>query len=263
MENILNDKRIQKGVFVLIIIICLFTFAKFINELKSNEYIGRENQPAYTISVSGTGEVTAVSDIATIYINLTKDGATSKEAQNLLNDSITKTLAYLKKQNIDDKDIKSEYGGLNPKYSYDQIVCVRYPCPQSEPKIIGYTATQSITVKIRAVDNANEVKTGLAEIGVTNISGPTFSIDNEDALKDQARSKAIDDAKEKAQTLARELGVRLGKVTNFSENSGGYYPMYSAKDMMSSSVSSSAPAPELPKGENKITSNVSVTYEIK
>jgi uncharacterized protein YggE len=56
----------------------------------------------------------------------------------------------------------------------------------------------------------------------------------------------------------------LGKITSFSENSGGYYPMYDAKVMMSGSASpESAPAPTLPKGENKITSNVNITYEIK
>ena len=139
-----------------------------------------------------------------------------------------------------------------------------YPCPTRDPKIIGYTATQSITVKIRAVDTASDVRTGLASIGVTDISGPTFSIDNQDSLNDQARSKAIIDAKSKAEVLAKELGVKLGKVVSFSENGSNAYPvMYESKAMMSSSGSAPVPAPVLPKGENKITSNVSITYEIR
>jgi uncharacterized protein len=266
METFLNNKKISGAVFVLLIIISLFTLAKFVNEVKSSDYIGRGNQPANTISVQGTGYVMAVSDIATLNINLSKDGTTTKEAESLLNQSISKTLIYLKTQKIDDKDIKSEYGGLNPKYSYEQTPCVlqSYPCPTRDPKIIGYTATQSITVKIRAVDTASDVRTGLANIGVTDINGPTFSIDNEDNLKDQARSIAITDAKNKAEVLAKELGVKLGEIISFSEGGNGSYPMmYESKAMMSDRASGAAPVPVLPKGENKITSNVSITYEIR
>lgn len=263
METFLNNKRISVSVFILLVVVSLFTIAKLINEIKQSPYVGRGNQPANVISVSGSGEVLAVSDIASLYVNLTKDGKTAKEAQDLLNVSITKTLAYLKGEKIEDKDIKSEYGGLTPKYSYSQIVCIRYPCPQQDPKIIGYTATQSITIKVRDVDNASVVRTGLAGLGITDISGPTFSIDDEEIFKDQARSKAIIEAKGKAEILAKELGVRLGKVVNFSENNGGYYPMYDTKMMGAGAVSESSVAPTLPKGENKITSNVTITYEIR
>ena len=262
METLLNNKKINIAVLVLIIVISLLTVAKLFNEIKGSSYVGRGNQPANVISVSGKGEVTAISDIASLYVTLSKDGATAKEAQNLLNDSITKTLSYLKDQKIDDKDIKSEYGGLTPKYSYEKVSCFTFPCPTKDPKIVGYTASQSITIKIREVDSANNIKTGLATIGITDISGPTFSIDNEDSYKDNARSSAIADARVKAEILAHDLGVKLGKVVSFSEGSN-YTPIYEAKTMMADSVSGIAQAPVLPKGENKITSNVTITYEIR
>lgn len=263
METLLNNKRVTCAVFILLVVLSLFTVAKLVNEVKLNPYIGRGNQPANVISVNGSGDVLATSDIASLYVNLSKEGKTAKEAQDLLNESITKTLTYLKEQKIEDKDVKSEYGGLSPKYSYDQPVCYTYPCPTKDPKIIGYTATQAITIKVRVVDNASAIRTGLADIGITDISGPTFSIDNEEGFKDQARSKAIIEARGKAEVLAKELGVKLGKVVNFSEDNGGGYPMYAAKTMMADSASGSAPAPTLPKGENKITSNVTITYEIR
>ena len=77
MNTLFNDKRINSAVLTLLIIISLFTLAKFVNEVKSSSYIGRGNQPANTISVQGTGDVTAVSDIATLQIYLSKDGATT------------------------------------------------------------------------------------------------------------------------------------------------------------------------------------------
>ena len=261
METFLNVKKISISVFILIVIVSCYFVVKTVNEVRSE---GKgEIRQVNTITVSGTGEMLAVSDIASLTVNLNKEGKTAKEAQDLLNTEITKVLTYLKDQLIADKDIKSEYGGLNPKYSYDkQPICYTYPCPSSDPKITGYTATQTITIKVRVVDSASEIRTGLAGVGVTDISGPTFSIDDEEAFKDQARSKAILDAKEKAKVLAKDLGVRLGHVVSFSENSGGGYPMY-AKTMMADSAVGSAPAPTLPKGENKITSDVTVTYEIK
>ncbi|MFA6355269.1 MAG: SIMPL domain-containing protein [Candidatus Paceibacterota bacterium] len=264
METFLNVKKISTSVFILLVIVSCYFVIKTVNEVKNSNYVGRTNQPVNTITVSGTGEVSAVSDIASLYINLNKEGKTAKEAQDLLNVEITKTLKYLEDQKIALKDIKSEYGGLNPKYSYEQPVCNTYSCPTRDPKIIGYTATQSITVKVRVVDTASEIRTGLADIGVTDISGPTFSIDDEEGFKDKARSKAILDAKEKAKTLAGELGVKLGHVVSFNENNGGGYPMYKSNSMMLDSVTGgAASAPILPKGENKIISDVSITYEIK
>ncbi len=262
METFLKDKKISASILILIVVVSLLSFAKLVNEIKSSAYVGRGNQPANVISVNGSGEVLAVSDIAALTVNLIKDGKTAKEAQDLLNESITKTLKYLKDQKIADKDIKSEYGGLSPKYSYEQPICSTYPCPTRDPKIIGYTATQTISIKIREVDNASIVRTGLAEIGITDINGPTFSIDDEEAFKDDARSKAIVEARGKAEVLAKELGVSLGKVVSFSESSNNNYPMY-AKTMMDQSVSLESSAPVLPKGENKIISNVTITYEIR
>ena len=262
METLLNNKKFIKASVGLVGVLILFVLMLFINEVKTSSYIGRESQPLPSISVTGKGEVMAVSDIATLSINISKDGSTTKEAQSALNDLVTKTLAYLKSKNIEDKDVKSEYRGINPKYSNTQIYCITYPCPQGDSKITGYTASQSITVKIRDVDSANDVRTGLANIGITNINGPTFSIDDEDTYTTQARSKAIDDARAKAEILAHDLHVRLGKIVSFSENGGGYPMMYAAKDMAVSNMAG-APAPELPKGENKITSNVTITYEIR
>lgn len=265
METLFNNKKFIWVSIILVTLLSLFVLVLFINEIKSSDYIGRSTQPQATITVSGKGEMTAVPDIATLSFSITKDAATTKEAQSALNESLKKVLDYLKSQKIDDKDIKSEYGGVNPKYSYyEAVACYSYPCPQKDPKITGYTATQSIEVKIRAVDTANDIRTGLANISITNISGPNFSIDNKDKLLDEARSKAISDAREKAKILAKDLHVRLGKMVSYNEGGENIYPMmYSKATAGMDMISSREIAPELPKGENKITSTVTIIYEIK
>ncbi len=264
METIITNKRFIKFTTILMGLLCLLVVAKIINTF-DNDRKGGFNQPQNMISVSAEGEVMAVPDVAVITLNIEKEGKTAKEAQNLTNEMLNKVLAYAKTQKIEDKDVKAEYGGVNPKYKNNQIYCISYPCPTGETVIVGYTANQSITIKVREADNANEVRTGLANLGITNISGPTFSIDDEDKLKDEARALAIKEAREKAKVLAKELNVRLGDVVSFSENSGGYYPTMYKSATMDMAVSSAMPerAPTLPKGENKITSSVTITYEIK
>lgn len=256
METITTNKHFIKASIALVLLLSLFVLALLVNEVRMSRYIGRGNTPLPTISVNGKGEVTSVPDIATLSVNLSKEASTSKEAQKLLNNSLSKTLDYLKTKNIADKDIKSEYGGVSPKYDYTVVNCFVYPCPQPNQKVSGYIATQSINIKVRAVDDANDIRTGLASLGITDISGPTFSVDNEDGLKDQARALAIKDARARAKVLARDLGVELGEVTSFSDNS--YYPTY-ALDATYKSTS----ALELPKGENKIISNVMISYELR
>ena len=104
---------------------------------------------------------------------------------------------------------------------------------------------------------------GLGTIGVTNLSGPNFAIDDEDALKAEARKLAIDEAKSKAKILAKDLDVSLVKIVDFSE-SGNYPMMYSNKLSMMEDGAYSAPASaQLPKGENTISSDVTITYEIR
>ncbi len=263
METFLKEKKVKIAVLSLLVILSVFTFIKTINEIKTNRFIGRETSFSKTISITGEGEVTAIPNIAKINIHLEKEATTTKEAQNLLNENIKKVLDYLKTQNIADKDVKSEFGGINPKYSYERMVCFTYPCPQKDPKIVGYIATQDIEIKIREVDNSSTVRTGLSDLGINGISGPFFSVEDEKVFEAKARSEAIKDAKKNAKMLAKDLGVRLGKVVSFYESNDEVMGrgMFSAKSSMMAEDSMSAPV--LPKGENKITSKITITYEIR
>ncbi len=102
----------------------------------------------------------------------------------------------------------------------------------------------------------------LGSTGVSNLNGPNFAVDNEDGLKAQARKEAIDDAKSKAEVLAKDLGVSLVKIVSFSDSNAGYPIMYANSAKMDAVAAAPAPA-ELPKGENTISSDVTITYEIR
>ena len=181
-----------------------------------------------------------------------------------------KSLDFLKSNNVADKDIKTTNASFYPKYEYrytaqPQIACPQGNCPTpiGNNVIVGYTSSESITVKIRNTDDAGKIIEGLGTLGVSNLDGPNFAIDKEDALKDNARKLAIDDAKAKAKVLEKDLGIRLGKITSFSENGNYPTPMY-AKGAMVESISAPSAAPAvIPTGENTISSDVTITYEIK
>lgn len=135
----------------------------------------------------------------------------------------------------------------------------------SNPKIVGYDVSQTVEVKVRDTAKAGDTLAALGTIGVQNISGPNFMVDDEDAAKAEARGKAIEEARTKAKLLAKQLGVRLGKVVSYSENGAGYPQpmMYSAVAKGGMMDASRESAPTLPTGENKTSVTVSVTYEIR
>jgi len=260
MDKFLPANIIKLIKIFLIVIILLFA-TKTISEFRGIKFIGEATTPA-TISFDGQGEVSAVPDIATISFSIRNEAKTMKAAQAVVTDKVNQSLKFLKDNGVADKDIKTTNYSSYPKYDYSQMPCSQSYCPPGKQILTGYEVSQNIEVKVRVIDDAGKIVEGLAIAGVTDMNGPNFAIDKEDALKDEARALAIADAKTKAKILARQLQVRLVRIVNFSEGGMNPYPMYAKAELMS--ADGGAPrAPELPVGENKITSNVSITYEIR
>lgn len=263
--EILNKEStfLTKTGVILLIVLALYFFTKTVVEVKNYN-----NLPAgtivNTISFQGDGEVFAVPDLATVSLTIRETAKDVKTAQDKVTAKESVVLEFLDKNDIDKKDIKTENYSSYPKYDYG-VPCyggVGIPCRQDAPKIIGYEVSEYISVKIRDLSNVGKVLQGIGAVGVSEISGPNFSIENEDNLKAEARKLAIEDAKAKAKILSNDLGVSLVRIVSFSEN-GNYPMMYSVKGAGAMDSVSSAPSPELPTGENKITSNVTITYEIR
>ena len=138
-------------------------------------------------------------------------------------------------------------------------------CPGGQQKLRGYEVRQTTTVKVRDTAKAGDLLTEVGGRGATEVSGLNFTFDNPDAVEAEARDKAIADAKQKAEVLARSLGVSLVRVVSFNENGGYPSPIYYSKDaaLGMGGAEEVRTAPAISVGENKVTSNVSVTYEIR
>ncbi len=244
----------------------LLLLAQSVTEMKNWRFIGSGTTATNTIAVSGKGEVFAIPDIAQFTLTVTKEGKDVKSAQKDATEKMNGIIGYLKTAGIEEKDIKTTNYSANPKYEWVQMVCkVGEYCPGGENKLVGFTVSQTVQVRVRENnDKASEILGEAGARGATEIGSLEFINDDEDALKADARNKAIQDAKQKADALANELGVSIVRIVGFSED-GGYQPpvMYKAARLEAMSADAGAPAPELPVGENKIQSNVTVTYEIK
>jgi len=255
-------KNLYRVALAFLIILSLFFVVKVFSEFKNY----KDSSLNYnSITLSGYGEVFAVPDIANVSFNIQKEAKTVKEAQEAVAKIEKAALDSLKANNIEDKDIKTLNASFNPKYEYQQKVCLRGGyCDGGKQVLTGYEAYENISVKVRNVDDVGKIMQELGALGVSDLNGPNFAIDDEDALQAEAREEAINDAQAKAKVLAKSLGVKLGKVMSFSEDGEYPVPAYYVKDMMMEANASVKSAPAiLPKGENTISSNVSITYKIR
>jgi hypothetical protein len=245
--------------------LALFLLVATASELRQYQYIGAGIAPTNTISVTGEGEVFAVPDTAVFSFSVAETGKDVASAQAEATKKSNDVINYLKRAGIAEADIKTTDYNVNPRYEYTTQVCPNNGyCPPGKQTIIGYEVTQTVAVKVHDTSKAGTLLSGVGARGVSSVSGLDFTIADEDMLKAQARDKAIAQAKTKAIALAKSLGVSLVRVVNFDENqSGGGVPIMYAKAASLSAESGAAPVPQIPVGQNKITSNVQVTFEIR
>lgn len=262
METTFFSRRSNQvlGALVLfMLILALGMYAQF--TWKQSQYL--YSGPT-TISVTGEGEVTAVPNIGEFSFSVQEEGEEAPNVQSVAAEKINSIIKYLKDAGVEEKDIKTEYYNLTPKYRYEQKPCVMgMYCPPGEQVQDGYTVNQSVRVKVHDLERAGELISAVGERGVSYISGLSFTIDDESELKAEARESAIADAKEKAELLARQLGVRLDRMTGYYEDDGPrpYYGV--GGDMVKVAAMEEAVAPDLPTGENIITSRVTITYQVR
>jgi hypothetical protein len=218
--------------------------------IKKYDYIGMTPKQERTIVVAGYGKITGGNDIALMtlgYTNTSTDVAKAQADNKKVADAI---LVDLKKMNIDEKDIQSSYS-IYPQYDY-----------VSGSRFAGYQVSHQMSIKIRDLTKVSGVLALASKYGANQISGLSFTVDDTENLKSQARVKALSDANKKAKVIAGYLGVNLGKAVSYSEYEGSNtYPMMKSLSATDSYGVSSAPA--VSSGSSEVEMNVNIVYEIK
>ncbi len=242
----------KKTLFVLASLITLSVTAIVITAL----VMAKKTDIQDRFSVVGSGTVYAKADIANIEIGFnTGTKKTAAEATVDSTDKMNKIVDVVKKLGIEDKDIKTSNYNLNPVYNYTS---------DRGQQLMGYEVTQAITLKVRDLTKIGDVIAKTTEQGANQINSISFTIDDEYVLKNQARKLAIAKAREKAAMIAAQSGIKLGKITGFSENSEPVItPMYYSNAKMSFDSAEGMASPEIQTGQNEIKVEVVLTYAVK
>ncbi|MDA8611439.1 SIMPL domain-containing protein [Candidatus Pacebacteria bacterium] len=265
-QKFLGDRNyaISKTLFVGVITLLLaslFLLSKTVTEVVSWSHIGEGDYIENTINVTGEGEAIAVPDVATFTfsVNVTADDVEAAQTESAT--KMNESLEYLKSNGVEEKDVKTTSYNAYPRYEYTP--CRDLNCTSSQ-RLVGYEVSQSVKVTVRKTEEAGKLLSGIGSRGATNVSGLSFEIDDPSKLEEDARSIAIKDAKEKAERLAKDLGVKLKGIISFGEDQGYYPEPYMTRNAFGGEFSEDAAvSPQLPTGENTVKRTVYITYEIK
>ena len=253
----------RRGVATLTLgLLSLFLLALSIKTFKEIGYVGGGVAETNAISVTGTGEAVVLPDTAEFTFTVTKEGTTAAGVRDDATKTVDAALAALKNMGVEgSRYVKNISYDLQPKYEWRQIECVRFPCDGTQVQT-GFILNQSVQVKVQDLDRAGTAIEAVTTAGVESVSGLSFTTADEDKPMTDARKAAIDDARTKAERLAADLGVSIVRIVGFSED-GGFPAPYFAERVSGDMAATKAEAPVVPVGENTITSNVTITYEIR
>ncbi len=201
------------------------------------------------IWVTGEGSVTVVPDVANLNLGVEAEAETVAQAQAQAATAMQAVIDELKARGVADADIKTQYYNIYPVRDYQKDTSV----------IIGYRVTNTVTVKVRDVENTGTIIDAVAAAAGDNIriNSIYFTVDDTSAYLEQARANAMADAKAKAQQLADLAGMSLGKPTYISE--GGSYIPYIYVDR---NLSAEGPSTPISPGETEVRLSVQVVYSI-
>jgi uncharacterized protein YggE len=235
-----------------LVVAVLLGFSVMLNLWKQNKALF----PARNISVNAEGKQVVVPDIATLSFSVVSEGADPGKIQEDNTKKINAAIDFLKKEGVEAKDIKTTGYNLSPRYEYDER--------RRRSEIVGYTLVQSVEVKIRDFAKISKILAALPDLGINQINGVNFGVDDPEKFLNLAREEAFSKARAKAEAMAKQNGVRIKRVITFNEYGGGYpIPFFERAVGIGGDFDVPAPLPPvIEPGTQEVTVNVNVVYEI-
>ena len=215
------------------------------------------------IWVTGTGEVTVNPDIATLQVGVEAQEATVAEAQDEASEAMYKVMTALTDRGVKSEDIQTQYFRIRERTRWDE--------PSGQEIVVGYRVTNKVTAKIRDLEKVGSIIDAVVKAGgnLIRIDDLSFSVDDPSVYYDEAREKATADARDKAEKLANQAGVKLGGPTYIAE-SAHMPPIYEgmvyaiAEGAIPAPAPAPAPAPpSVSPGEVTVSLTVQIAYSIR
>ncbi len=250
MSSFLNQLKVP-ALNILIAITSFFILTKLFGPipLAVNSIQTTKND---LFTVDGVGEATGIPKTAQFTVGVIETAATVEQAQNKVNASINKIINELKRLGISDKKIKTINYNVSPNIDYTK----------ETQQTTGYTVNALLEVQLDDASKANQAVDVATKNGANIVNGVTFVLSDADRerLEKEARAKAIKDAKEKAQELSREVGLKIGRVISVNVNPEPSPIMYQTA-ISSEGRGGMDTSTKLQPGENVIRVTVSISYE--
>lgn len=207
---------------------------------------------ATRLDVVATGEVTRIPDVAIISAGVITRAATATAAIEENARRMERVRAALKRAGIADRDIQTSSISLNPDYRYAE---------NQPPQLIGYQASNSVSVNFRDIRNTGRILDALVAEGANSINGPSLTIDKPEAALDEARTKAVAAGRARAEVYARALGMRVVSLLAVSESGGvGAPPPMPMVVMQASARDASS---KIDPGEQRLQVSVTMSFELR
>jgi uncharacterized protein YggE len=213
--------------------------------------VSAETEPPPLISVTGEANVSVAPDLAQIDGGVTSEAKTAREASDANNAAMGKVLLALKGAGFAETDFQTSRLSLQPESAPNRT-------PPSAPTIVGYRASNRVTVRLHDVTKVASVIDTMVAAGANDIGGINFSVSNASKLLDDAREQAIADARRKAEIYAKAADVALGPPISISE--GGAPGSILFRNKMPMGMATTAP---IAQGEETLQVTVSVSWAIK
>jgi uncharacterized protein YggE len=203
------------------------------------------------LDISATGEATRVPDIAIISAGVVTRAATATAALEQNAARMDRVRTALTRAGIADRDIQTSNISLNPEYRYVE---------NQPPKLVGYTASNQVSVRFRDIRNTGKILDALVAEGANQINGPNLTIDKPEAALDEARAKALAVGRARAELYARSLGMRVVRLLSVSESGGNYSPPPMPVMMEARAAGNFT---KIDPGEQKLQVTLGMTFELQ
>ena len=232
---------------VALLIVAIFAIT---NQPAAQITLGGSDQTG--LSVNGTGSVSVTPDVARLELGVEVTARTVAQARSSAAETMAEIMASLEANGVDEADAQTRYFNIYPQYNYKN---------ESAPEITGFTVNNQLTVTVREIDTASDVLDDAIAAGgdAVRVNGITFTVDDPEQFLDEAREKAVANAREHADTLASAAGVSVGGVRSISESGGGYYPPEPRFALDAAASGGSTP---IAPGEQELTISVFVVFDI-
>ncbi len=280
MNNKYAQDAISALIFIIVLLLGLFVYGKFGPglPLSVNQITTNKND---LFTVTGEGRVTVKPDVAEVNFGVNTTGATVALVQSQSNTAINRVVEAVKKLGIEAADIKTTNYNIYPQYANEGIptpmllptaeptvaaeekmAIAPMPPKPGTPRITSYSMNISVIVKVRDLNKVNQVVDTATANGANQVGGINFTVDKPEIYQAEARKKAVENAKAKANDLASVAGIQLGKVVGIYENPGFYgrnYPLAMKAEGMGGDMGGT----QIEPGSSEITTQVTLNYETR